>query len=162
MRRPYSESMARIALLFGCVLLAAGCAGGDEAEAPDDDAGVFMTHLVRTIVSNRYGEAWETLHPTHQRVAPRATYVACERLNPVVGNVAEIVVLSVDDESVSVAGESERERGKAVRIRLAMRMPQAAQVDRMTETFHAVAVDRRWRWILTDAGYAAYNAGRCP
>ena len=78
------------------------------------------------------------------------------------GNVAEIVVLSVEDESVSVAGEPERERGKAVRIRLAMRMPEATQLDRLTETFHAVAVERRWRWILTDKGYAAYRAGRCP
>jgi hypothetical protein len=154
--------MARIALLAVSALVAAGCAGGDAGDSPDGDAGVFMTRLVRDIAANRYAEAWESLHPTHQRVAPRAQYVACEELNPVVGNIAEVVVVSVKDESVRVAGEQTKAKGKAIRIRLAMRIPQGAELDSVTETFHAVAVERHWRWILTDAGYSAYRSGRCP
>jgi hypothetical protein len=88
----YSAAMARLAVVL-LVLAAAGCGGGDAA--PDDDPGVFMSKLVREIGANRYDEAWETLHPAHQQVAPREEYVACERRDPVVGRLSEVVVLSV-------------------------------------------------------------------
>jgi hypothetical protein len=153
--------MARLAVLVLAALLGAGCMGDDEA-APDDDPGLFMSRLVREIGANRYDEAWETLHPTHQQVAPRAEYVACEQRNPVVGSVSEVRVLSVRDAAVRVAGEREEAPGKAVRIRLTVRVPDVDEPDRVTETFHAVEVDDRWAWIFSQARYEAYRADRCP
>jgi hypothetical protein len=32
----------------------------------------------------------------------------------------------------------------------------------IVQTFHAIAVDRRWTWILSREQYAYYSAGACP
>jgi len=32
----------------------------------------------------------------------------------------------------------------------------------VTQTAHAVAVDGRWRWILSPQRFATYRSGACP
>ena len=159
----YSEAMARRIVLAVAIaaVTAAGCGGGEDA-GPDENAGDFMTRLVYSIGGNRYGEAWASLHPTHQRVASRGEYIACEEQNPVVGRVSEVAVLSVSDADVRVAGEEQPAPGKAVLLRVSVRVPEVAEPDRVTQTFHTVAVAKEWRWILNATRYDAYRANRCP
>ena len=118
---------------------------------------MFMTRLVRDVAAGNYELAWEGLHPAHKRVATRAKYLACERRDHVESTVAEIAVLRVVDEQVGVAGEPDEATGAAVTLRLRFQGD-----DRVTDTFHAVAVERDWVWILPAARYEAYAADRCP
>jgi hypothetical protein len=150
----------RLAALAALALAVVGCGGS--SDEPDDDPGAFMTRLVYSIGGNRYGEAWASLHPTHQRVASRGEYIACERREPIVGRVSEVAVLSVEDAAVRVAGETQTSAGKAVLLRVSVRVPDLAEPDRVTQTFHTVAVAKKWRWILSATRYDAYRANRCP
>jgi hypothetical protein len=140
--------------------LLAGCGGGDDPAPPAADAGVFMTGLVRSIAAGNYGRAWESLYPAHQQVASRPQYVACERRDHIPSRVARIVVVRVVDERVDVAGQDARSVGAAITLRL--RVGSDAGTDVVTNTFHAVAVDGTWTWVLPPARYAAYSSGRCP
>jgi hypothetical protein len=151
-----------VALLAAAAAVVAGCGGSDEAvaPAPTADAGVYMSGLVRTIAAGNYGKAWESLYPAHQRIAKRSAYVACERRDHIPSRVAELRVLQVVDEEVEVAGESGKEHGAAITMRL--RVGAGDFTDAVTDTFHAVAVDSGWAWILPEARYEAYRAGRCP
>ena len=140
----------------------AGCGGGSgESPAPTAlEAGVYMSGLVRTIANGEYDEAWESLYPPHQRIAKRDAYVACERRDHIPSRVDEVRVLKVVDEEVEVAGESGTEHGAAVTMRL--RVGAGDFTDSVVDTFHSVAVDGAWAWILPEARYEAYRAGRGP
>jgi hypothetical protein len=146
----------RVLLLAVAVLAGCGGGGGEDEEVAQDP-GVFMAGLVRSVAAGNYGKAWESLHPAHQRVAPRREYAACERRDHIPGRVAEVEVVRIVDEQVGVAGESGTSAGAAVTLRLRM-----ADAERLTDTFHAVAVGDGWAWVLPPARYAAYRAGHCP
>jgi hypothetical protein len=148
----------RGALVVLAVAALAGCGGGGgaEQERPDEDAGAFMTRLVREVAAGEYEQAWESLHPVHQRVARRSQYAACEQRDHIPGTVAGIAVLRVVDERVEVPGEKGTSAGAAITLRFRI------GADDVTDTFHAVAVGRVWAWVLPEARYEAYRAGRCP
>ena len=156
--------MRLVALLAAVSAVLAGCGGSgdDEAAQPraTTGAGAYMTGLVRTIADGDYGKAWDSLYPAHQRVAKRSAYVACERRDHIPSRVAEIHVLKVVDEQVEVAGESAKAPGAAITLRLRVGADDFG--DAVTDTFHAVAVDGGWAWILPEARYEAYRAGHCP
>jgi hypothetical protein len=151
----------RRAVLVLAVAALASCGGESDQEEAAGDPGVFMSQLVRAVAAGNYAKAWESLYPAHQRVAPRSEYVACERGDHVLGTVAKIVVVRVVDESVGVAGETAKSKGAAITLRLRMRSP-AGEASDVTDTFHAVAVEQAWAWILPPDRYHAYRAGRCP
>jgi hypothetical protein len=152
----------RLGAVLALAAVLAGCGGSDDAAAPPPaaDAGVYMSGLVRTIADGNYGKAWESLYPAHQRIAKRDAYVECERRDHIPSRVAEIRVIKVVDEEVEVAGESRTEQGAAITLRL--RVGAGDFTDAVTDTFHAVVVDGGWAWILPEARYEAYRAGRCP
>ena len=139
----------------------AGCGGSDDAQqAPATDAGVYMSGLVRTIAAGNYEKAWASLYPAHQRIAKRDAYVACERRDHIPSRVEEVSVLRVVDEDVAVPGEADKAHGAAITLRL--KVGSGDFTDAVTDTFHAVAVDGAWAWILPSARYEAYRAGHCP
>jgi hypothetical protein len=119
-----------------------------------------MTGLLRQIARNDYDRAWTTLHPSHQRIVTRAEYVRCETESPIPGRLASVNVLGVSDEQVLLAGTPEMVDGKAIRLRLTFSGLDQPLV--VMHTGHAVAVGDRWTWILPQARFAEYEAGRCP
>jgi hypothetical protein len=145
--------------LLAALLGAAGC-GGDET--PQEDPGVFVTSLVRTLYRGQSGDAWELLHPKHRATVPKERYVECEREVPLPGQVRRIEVVSVEDAPATVPGESEEIPSKAVKIRITLKLPGIPTAQPVTHTAHVFAVDGKWAWVIGPTDYATYASGACP
>jgi hypothetical protein len=129
--------------------------------SPRGGPGRFMARLVVQKALGRYQAAWKTLHPFHQQVAARTEYVDCERLTPFPGLLKSVKVTRVFDDPVSIAGMTAPVPSKGVTVRVAVWTPITTTVV-VTHTFHAVAANGRWTWILTPERFEAYAAGACP
>ncbi|MGE5275047.1 MAG: hypothetical protein ACM3QU_14960 [Verrucomicrobiota bacterium] len=136
--------------------------GGSAAKQPTDDPAVFLRGIVTRIAANDYDTVWQRLHPAQQRVATRAVYVRCEELTPIPGHLDWIRVVSAKDERINVPGDTGMVDSKAVTFRLELSEPVLKQSVVVTKTVHAVAVDGRWRWILTPERFGIYRARSCP
>jgi hypothetical protein len=135
------------------ILAVAGCGGGG---APEQPAGEFVDGLFTRIFAGRHASVWEDLYPPHQEVASRARYVSCSSREPTIDASAGVEVLDVRDQRWQVAGEQESRESTAVTFRITIAGSGA------TSTGHLIAVDGRWRWILSPADYAAFSSGSCP
>jgi len=152
------------AILSLAIVVAAGCGGGGSTEtgAPEQGAGLFMSSLIREKATGQYDLAWKSLHPRHQEVAPEKVYVRCENLTVFPGHLIKVSVVRVIDEPVRIAGENESVPSKAVTLRVAVNSPGIPRPVVVRDTYHAVAVDGHWTWILTKENFAHYKAGTCP
>jgi hypothetical protein len=145
------------------IAVAAGAAGADRGIRPVEPAGTYMTTIVKQKLANEYGLAWQSLYPPHQRVATLEAYVGCESLVPRPGTLISVKVLRVFDERIAVAGQRRKRNTRAVRVRVSIASPEFTLFPvTIVQTFHAIAVDRRWTWILSREQYAYYSAGACP
>ena len=153
-----------IAILSAAVVVAAGCGGGGSSASgtPQQGAGLFMSSLIREKATGQYDLAWESLHPLHQEVAPERVYVRCENLTVFPGHLTKVSVVRVIDEPVLIAGEKERVPSKAVTLKVSVNSPGIPRPVTVTDTYHAVAVDGHWTWLLTKENFAQYKAGTCP
>lgn len=127
---------------------------------PSGDPGRFMAGVVKLIGENRYGRAWQTLHPAHQRVAPRAAYVSCENLTAIPGHVQSVKVVRVFDEQFQLTNVL-RVPSKAVDVKITFTDSISPEPFVVLHTVHAVAVGARWTWVLPPKRFEAYRAGRC-
>ena len=152
-----------IAIVAAASLVVAACGGGsDTSGAPAQGPGLFMSSLIRQKATGQYDLAWKSLHPLHQRVAPEKIYVRCENLTVFPGRLIKVSVMRVKDEPVRIAGEKESVASKAVTLRVEVNSPGIPKPVVVTDTYHAIAVDGRWTWILTKENFAEYKAGHCP
>jgi hypothetical protein len=152
-----------IATLCAAIVVVAGCGGGSSGGGtPDETPGLFMSSLIRQKATGQYELAWESLHPLHQRVAPEQTYVHCENMTVFPGRVIKVSVLRVWNEPVRIAGEKDTVASKAVTLRVAVNSPGIPRPVVVRDTYHAIAVDGHWTWILTADNFAQYKAGHCP
>jgi len=143
-------------------LVAVASAQADRGVRPAEPAGKYMTGVVKDKLSSEYELAWESLYPRHQRIAPLEAYVACESLTPPAGDFVAIKVLRTFDERIRIAGEKRKVMTRAVRVRVAVAtatFPFPVMID---QTFHAIAVNGQWKWILSADQYAYYSEGTCP
>ena len=141
----------------------AGVAPADRGNRPVEPAGTYMTTIVKQKLASEYGLAWQSLYPSHQRVATLEAYVGCESLVPRPGTLVAVKVLRVFNERIRVAGEPGKLKTRAVRVRVAIASPAFPLFPvTIVNTFHAIAVDGRWTWILSRDQYAYYSAGTCP
>jgi len=134
---------------------------GGRAEPPGDPAA-FAVRIVRLVSANRYGPAWDVLHPGQQSSVRRAEYVRCERRSAIPGHVVSVEVVAVRDEEIAVAAVDGRTRSRAVEVRTLIAdrvVPEGVAVE---QTVHVVPVGGRWAWILPAARLQAYAVGRCP
>jgi len=156
--------MFRIWLSIGVVaaLVAAGIAQAERGVRPAEPAGKYMTSVVKQKLGNEYTLAWRSLYPAHQRVASLDAYVACESLTPPTGGLVAIKVLRTWDERIRIAGGSRKVMTRAIRMRVAVAMPDFAFPIIIDQTFHAIAVAGQWKWILSADQYAYYSEGACP
>jgi hypothetical protein len=153
-----------IALLAAAIVVAAGCGGGGSSETgtPQQGAGLFMSSLIREKATGQYDLAWKSLHPRHQEVAPEKVYVRCENLTVFPGHLVKVSVVRVIDEPVVIAGAKESVPSKAVTLKVSVNSPGIPRPVTVTDTYHAVAVDGHWTWLLTKDNFAQYKAGTCP
>ena len=79
------------------------------------------------------------------------------------GALVGIKVLRVFDERIRIAGGQRKVPTRAVRVRVAIAAPSFPQFPvAVDQTFHAVAVNGQWKWILSGDQYAYYSEGTCP
>ncbi len=141
----------------------AGIAPADRGNRPVEPAGTYMTAIVEQKLASEYGLAWQSLYPPHQRVATLEAYVGCESLVLGPGTLVAVKVLRVFNERIRVAGEPGKLKTRAVRVRIAVASPEFPLFPvTIVNTFHAIAVDGQWTWILSRDQYAYYSAGTCP
>ena len=151
-----------VAVVAGALCLAAA-AQADRGLRPAEPAGKYMTGVVKQKLANEYDLAWQSLYPGHQQVAPLEAYVGCESLTAAAGELVAIKVLRVFDERIRVAGERRSTMTRAVRVRVTVVSPIYTPFPvTITQTFHAIAVDGRWTWILSQYQYSYYSQGSCP
>jgi hypothetical protein len=146
----------------GLALAAVGAAQADRGVRPAEPAGKYMTGVVKLKLANEYELAWESLYPRHQRIASLEAYTACESLTPPAGNFVAIKALRTFDERIRIAGEKRKVMTRAVRVRVAVAVPTFPFPIMIDQTFHAVAIDGQWKWILSADQYEYYSEGTCP
>jgi hypothetical protein len=61
-----------------------------------------------------------------------------------------------------VPGDTGVVDSKAITFRLKLSEPVLKESVIVTKTVHAVAVDGRWRWILTPQRFGIYRSKLCP
>ena len=61
-----------------------------------------------------------------------------------------------------IAGEKKSVPSKAVTLKVAVNSPGIPKPVVVKDTYHAVAVDGHWTWLLTKDNFAQYKAGNCP
>jgi hypothetical protein len=124
-------------------------------------AGVFLVGELRAKLDGRWSRAWSSLYPMHQRVAVKPVYVRCERATPFLTRTLTFGVLRIRRSRVHVPGLARSLPGAAVtlRVRLAWFGPRDPIV--LTPTLHVVAVDGRWRWLLSSSSYRMYRQAAC-
>jgi len=133
-------------------------AGGQSAQG----ARQFAVRVVRLLGSNRYAEAWESLHPLHQEVAPLSRYVECENLTPIPGRITSVRALRTWSAPAHVAGLDNPVPGVKVKLRIVISETAVPARTVVVKTVAVVRVQQRWAWLLPAARYAAYAAGECP
>lgn len=136
-------------------ILAAGC-GSSHSGAPAGNPKQVAVRVLGLIVHNRYTQAWDSLHPSDQAVAPRSEYVSCESRSPVIAVPTSVKVVAVHDESVGL-GDGSFLESTAVDLRLGF-----TGGFHVVKTVHLIASHGAWRWILPPAKYREYKADACP
>jgi len=161
-KQHWALGVAAIAIAVG--VGAAVWAGGRDhgTQRPSGDAAVFLRGIVSLIANNDYSGAWPSLHPAQQRVATRTLYVQCEQLTPIPGHLDWIKLTATKDERINVPGDKGLVDSKAVTFRLRISEPVLKEAMMREVTVHAVAVDGRWRWILSPQRFGVYRSKSCP
>jgi hypothetical protein len=121
---------------------------------------MFAIGVVRQIVQNRYGEAWETLHPADRRVAPKEEYVRCEKRSPFSARFLRARAGRIADESIGL-GTGRFVESKAVEVLVRLDSEGVAPFV-VRHTVHVVAVEGRWAWILPAWRYGYFRDNVCP
>jgi hypothetical protein len=122
---------------------------------------MFVLSEVQDKLDGRWGRAWSTLYPAHQRVAVRPVYIRCERATPFFAPTLVYGIWHVRQTLVRVPGLAQRVRGVAVTLRVALRWYGPRDPIVLTPTLHLVAVRGGWRWLLSDEMYRVYREGAC-
>ena len=128
------------------VLAGAGVAASTTAK-PHGSPVRFISHVVRLLVANRYADAWPSLNPADQALAPEPVYVACESQSPIPGRLVSLLVLHVGRDRIGVA------------VRFRLRIAVGALATSVPLTAHAVVSGQRWAWVPPPARQALYRAG---
>ena len=146
--------VARALTVFLLILVVSGCALSEDEE--DHEAGAAVKQVVEQEYVGAYGDAWDDLHPRHQRFVTRPEYEECRRGIDVAGTLESVLILDVQDEPLSVYGLRPRTPSKAVDVRV------TTDEGDFNATYHVVRVGDRWRWVLNDRAARGFARTDCP
>jgi hypothetical protein len=146
----------RIAIVLAALLAAvsAGCALSEDSE--DHDSGAAVKTLLEQEYFGDYGAAWDSLHPSHQRLVTRQEYEECRRGIDVQGTIEQVVVLDVRDEPLTVFGLPPGTPSKRVEVRV------VTDETEYTAAYHVIRIGDEWRWVLSDRAARGFNRTDCP
>jgi hypothetical protein len=146
--------VARALSLLLLAAFAAGCALSENEV--DHEAGAAVKEVLEREYVGDYGTAWDSLHPRHQRLVTRKEYEECRTEIDVAGTIESVLILDVEDESLTVYGLRPRTPSKDVKVRV------TTDESAYTASFHVVRVRDRWRWVLTDRAARGFARTDCP
>jgi hypothetical protein len=148
--------MAVVRVLAALLLaaLAAGCVLSENEE--DHEAGAAIKRVVEQEYVGAYGDAWDNLHPRHQRFVTRAEYEECRQGIDVAGTLEQVLILDVQDEPLTVYGLRPRTPSKAVKVRV------TTDESEFTTSYHVIRVGNGWRWVLNDGAARGFARTDCP
>ncbi len=154
--------VAVAAVAVGSALAAWFLVRDAKSSQPPDDPVAFLQGVVGDIAANHYGRAWQTLHPRQKLVVTKDFYVRCEQLSPIPGHLASIKALRVFDEPIAIAGgDRSPVASTAVTFRLRVAAASPGNSVTLTHTVHAVAVAKRWTWIMPADRFRLYSSKTC-
>jgi hypothetical protein len=145
---------ARILLTVVLASLLAGCALTEDEQ--EHEAGTAIKSVLEHEYAGNYGDAWDSLHPRHQRLVNRHEYHECRSGIDVAGTLESVLILDVRDTPLTVYGLRARTPAKAVKVRV------ATDENEYTSTYHVVRVEQDWRWVLTDRAARGFARSSCP
>ena len=145
------RSAATLATAALVAAVATGC-GGNATGGGKQSAADFIREVTTQFSRGQSGRLWDTLHPADQAIVSRARYTACQSNSGF--DLQKVKILDNYTEPVDIAGKATPSTAVSVRA--------TADDGVTTATMHAVAVNGKWRWILSPADYAAYKQGKCP
>ena len=88
----------------------------------------------------------------------RSRYIACERLEPLQGDMRRFEVVEVADTPSTIPGSADEVDSTAVTFRVTLALP-GLTPQPVTHTAHVFPVDGRWTWVIGPDDFAAYAAG---
>src|SRR5215210_5440662 len=135
-------ALVRTVLAVALVALAAGCALTEDSD--DHEAGATVKTVLEREYFGDYGASWDLLHPRHQRLVTRKQYDDCRRGIDVRGTIESVVILDVEDTSLTVFGLPPRTPAKRVKVRV------VTDESEYTASYHVVKVGTEWRWVLSN------------
>lgn len=155
----------RLPLVTAIAAAACALAGADagRADPPLSNASAarFFLAEVADKVHGDWEQAWESLYPAHQRVAPRAVFVPCEQALPFAAPLESLRIVRVRAAAVRVPGAARPIPGVAVTAAVELRWFGPRDPIVFRHAFHLVPVDGRWTWLLSPARYRLYAHGGC-
>src|SRR5919197_4496072 len=85
---------AAAAVLAGAYWATAGAGTAPtRVSTPRATAAAFLVAEIEAKADGRWRAAWSTLYPLHRRVAPRETFVRCERATPLPAQLESVRVV---------------------------------------------------------------------
>ncbi len=145
---------ARTLLAVALVALATGCALTEDSD--DHDAGAAVKTVLELEYFGNYGDAWDRLHPRHQRLVTRREYEECRSEIDIQGTIDSVLILDVQDAPLTVYGLPPRTPAKRVTVRV------VTDESEYTASYHVVLVGNEWRWVLSDKAARGFKNLACP
>ena len=153
-------ALAGAALVLAVAAPSAVAGGSGSADVPPlRSAGPFLLSEVSAKVAGNWGTVWRSLYPRHQRVAPLAAFVRCERETGFPGPMKSLRVIRARAALVRVPGEGRPVPGASVTVAIELGSYGPRDAIAWTHTFHLAAVHGRWAWLLSPSRYRLYRDG---
>ena len=135
--------------------------GTSPATLSSASAGRFLLNEVAQKLSGDWDAAWRTLYPAHQRIAPRDTFVRCERATPFPAPLDSIRVVNVRPAEVRIPGVRHLVAGVAVTVAIELQWYGPRDPISFRHDFHLDPVNGRWSWLLSPSRYHLYQRHAC-
>jgi len=141
--------MRRLAALALLGVVAAGCSGGDSPSSTPsvpsrgETAGEAITRQFMLLSQGQVGRLWEEMHPAHQQLISRSTYMLCTRDMPI--ELTGVEVIDTYPERYTIPGTNVETDSTAVTF--TVEQPGGGS---WTDTSHEVKVRGRWRFTVAD------------
>lgn len=132
------------------VALGLAACGNDNAD--DDGASRAAEEIFRAFLEGDYGRTWDSLHPTHQMIVARDTFINCQVGRSIPWTRVEVFR---EHDEIWEAPDVGQVTTRAVELRL------IGNQDISQGTLHMIQVDGQWRWFLDEDAVRAFKQGRC-